>query len=88
MAVSRPSRFPAVPYALIRMMVGNLSAALPDAEVASDIEKRMRRLKLNGIARKTPRGLSEREIKEAVRWGLQVHADNRKMYYAVVRGML
>jgi hypothetical protein len=86
MATSKPSRFPNVPYAHIRWLVGALHVGDSDAEVSGEIESRLRRATLRGIKRKTPRKLSEREVREGVRYALACHEDNRKVYRQVMRG--
>jgi hypothetical protein len=86
MATSRPSKFPRIPYSHIRWLVGKLHVGDSDAEVSGEIESRMRRVTLRGIWRKTERKFTEREIKEAVRYALACHEDNRKLYARVMRG--
>jgi hypothetical protein len=86
MATSRPSRFPNVPYAHIRWLVGALHVGDSDAEVSGEIESRLRRVSLRGIRRAKVRGLSESSIREGVRYALAVHEDNRKTYNRVMRG--
>lgn len=82
MATSRPSRFPRVPYAAIRWRVGELHVGTADADVASFIESRM----LAWLH--SPRGFFRpSEIREARRYALQVHEDNRREYARVMGGM-
>jgi hypothetical protein len=86
MATSKPSRFPNVPYAHIRWLVGALHVGDSDAEVSGEIESRLRRMRLRGLKRVKVRGLSESSIREGVRYALAVHEDNRKIYRQVMRG--
>lgn len=86
MATSRPSKFPNVPYAMVRWLVGRVHVGTPNETVAADIERSMRGVKLKGIRHKTVRVLSESSVKEAVRYALECHEENRKTHDAVMRG--
>jgi hypothetical protein len=88
MATSKPSKFPSVPYGSISWLVNRRHVSETPEEIASFIEKRLRRMTLNGLARKTPRAFSESEIAEGRRYAKAVHADNCKLYNFVMGGVL
>jgi hypothetical protein len=88
MATSRPSRFPSVPYQLVRCIVGWQHVGTPDAELTALVGRRLARITLRGIARKTARKLSPSEIREALRFALACHEDNRREYRRVMGGAL
>jgi hypothetical protein len=83
MATSRPSKFPRVPYSSIRWLVGNFHVGDSPESVTKEIETRMKKARRGGEQRAhyTPS-----EIREAVRYALACHADNRKSYERLMLG--
>lgn len=72
MATENPKRFPRVPYAHLRWLVDRRHVATAESVVAAEVVKRMAK------ARAT-----DEEIKEAVRYALDRHADNGELCVSV-----
>jgi hypothetical protein len=77
MATSRPSRFPRVPYSSIRQLVGWEHVSATDERIEGLITFRMKRA-----------GARPAEVREAVRYALDVHHENQDLFRRVVGGRL
>lgn len=77
MATSRPSRFPRVPYGSIRRYVAQLHVSHEPLDLLADIAKRARRAHA-----------TDSETREAIRYALACHEENRQLFRAVTSGRL
>lgn len=68
-------KFPRVPYAGIRWLVGQKHVGTPNEEIAEEFVRRMKKA-----------GADEDEIAEAISYAVAVHRANLALYLAVDRG--
>ena len=78
MARTYPSRFPRVPYALIRFVVDRAHALADPETIRADMDRRIDA---------TP-STTDRERQEIIRYALAHHAENRALYLSVTTGRI
>ena len=68
-------KFPRVPYAAIRWMVGNIHVGKSNEDVADKVAERLRKS-----------GATADELAEAIEYAVAVHRSNRALYLVIQHG--